>query len=129
MKNVFWINPIVFATDILFLATDCKKEDPESQTWPATNLSKTGATLNGTVIANDSSTIVTFEYQNYVSRGSELVWKTVTATQSPVTGTTLTNVSADVTGLGPPGPGFIHLFEVKAVNSCGTVYGERITIY
>ena len=124
MKNVFWINPIVFATDILFLATDCKKEDPESQIWPATNLSKTGATLNGTVIANDSSTIVTFEYQNYVSRGSELVWKTVTATQSPVTGTTLTNVSANVTGLSS---GTTHPYKVKAENSCGTVYGEILS--
>jgi hypothetical protein len=52
------------------------------------------------------------------------VWKTVTATQSPVTGTTLINVSADVSGLKS---GTKYPFRVKAVNSCGTVYGENLS--
>jgi hypothetical protein len=52
-----------------------------------------------------------------------LVWKTVTATQSPVTGNTLTNVSAYFTGLRS---GTTHPFKVKAENSCGTVDGENL---
>ena len=93
---------------------DCKKEEPTGKapsclTQPATNKSATGATLNGTVNANGLSTTVTFEYGTTTSYGS-----TVTASQSPVTGNTITNVSADISGLTPD---TTYHFRVKAENS------------
>ncbi len=81
MKKVFRISLIIFAAIILLLARGCKKEEPESLTQAATNLSKTGATLNGTVNPNGLSTTVTFEYGTTTSYDSS-----VTASQSPVTG-------------------------------------------
>jgi len=102
-------------------------QDPIAATLAATHISSTGATLNGTVNANGLSTTVTFEYGVYLVRtkaGSRWHWMEVTATQSPVTGTNLTNVSANVTGLGS---GTSHPFKVKAENSCGTVYGAIIS--
>ena len=76
------------------------------------------ATLNGTVNANGLSTTVTFEYGTTTSYGS-----TVTANQSPVTGNSITNVSADISGLTPC---TTYHFRVKAENSEGTVYGIPI---
>jgi len=99
---------------------------PVAATSAATNISSTGATLNGTVNANGSSTIVTFEYRiTFFFRGLIVrQWKTATATQSPVTGTTPINVSADVTGPRSPTP---IIFRIKTENSCGTVYGETLS--
>jgi hypothetical protein len=85
-------------------------------TEPATNISASGVTLNGTVNANGLSTIVTFEYGTTLSYG-----QTVTAAQSAVTGNTNTNVSADISGLTPD---TIYYFRIKAVNSLGTVSGD-----
>ena len=111
MKKRFWINSTILAAIILFIALSCKKEEQatvtesdsisDSQsvsagitTQPATNVSANEATLNGTVNANDLSTIVTFEYGISTDYGHE-----VSAEQSPVTGNTSTNVSATLTGL------------------------------
>jgi hypothetical protein len=116
MKKVLWIKPIIFTVVVLFLATGCKKEEPESLTQPATNLSITGATLNGTVNPNGVSTTVTFEYGATTSYDT-----TVTAIQSIVTGNSITNVSADISGLTI---GTTYHFRVKAENSFGTVYGS-----
>lgn len=92
---------------------------PTATTLDATNKMTTGATLNGTVNANNASTTVTFEYGTTTSYG-----QTVTATQSPVTGTTNTNVSVGITGLTA---GTTYHFRVKAVNSVGTTNGSDIT--
>jgi hypothetical protein len=89
---------------------------PTSLTQPATNISDTGATLNGTVNANDLSTTVTFEYGTTTSYGS-----IVTAATSPLTGNTNTNVSADISDLVK---GTTYHFRVKAENSLGVVYGS-----
>lgn len=92
---------------------------PTATTSDATNKTTTGATLNGTVNANNTSTVVTFEYGITTSYG-----QTVTATPSPVTGTTANNVSASITGLTI---GTTYHFRVKAVNSVGTTYGSDMT--
>jgi uncharacterized protein (TIGR02145 family) len=92
---------------------------PESLTQPATNKTATGATLNGTVNANYLSTVVTFEYGLTASYGS-----IATAIQSPVTGNTVTTVSADISGLTSE---TTYHFKVKAVNSLGTTYGSDVT--
>jgi len=109
-ENSFWT---VFGSDIQF--TICH-QFPIVTTLAATNIYSNGAILNGTVNANGSSTTVTFEYR--IWGGGE--WRNIPAKQSPVTGTTLTNVSANVYGLKR---GTTHPFRVKAENSCGTVYG------
>jgi hypothetical protein len=89
---------------------------PTATTLDATNKTTTGSTLNASVNANNSSTVVTFEYGTTTSYG-----QTVTATQSPVTGNSNTNVSASITGLAS---GTTYHFRVKAVNSVGTTYGD-----
>jgi phosphodiesterase/alkaline phosphatase D-like protein len=90
---------------------------PSATTVAATNVQALTATLNGTVNANDVSTTVTFEYGLTTSYGS-----TATAIESPVTGTSATSVSANLSGL-TPGAITYH-FRVKAVNALGTVYGD-----
>jgi hypothetical protein len=118
MKKVFWINPIIF-TAILLLIT-CKKEKTsgdiiEYPHWPAvktlvaTKVDSTKATLNGTINAFGLSTIVIFEYGITTSYGDS-----VTAFQNPITGSNITNVSADISGLTPC---TTYHFRVKAENS------------
>jgi uncharacterized protein (TIGR02145 family) len=92
---------------------------PECLTLPATNITPTEATLNGTVQANYLSTIVTFEYGTTTNYGS-----TATAIESPVNGNTNTNVSINLTGLTS---GVIYHFRVKAENSLGIAYGNDIS--
>ena len=130
MKKVFWIQSIIF-TGILLL-TACKKEEalgekeyipphwPEVKTLGITNAADTiMTTLNGTVNANGLSTTVIFEYGTTTNYGS-----TVTASQSPVTGDSITNVSADITGLKPDST---YHFRVKAENHLWkNFYGEDI---
>jgi len=113
-------NNIYFATLPL---TPCDQL-PTAATLAATDLTSTGATLNGTVNANGLPTIVTFEFRVYVGGKVGTMIKKVTAIQSPVTGTTLINVSAIVTGLKS---GRTHPFRVKAENSCGTAYGAPMS--
>ena len=91
-------------------------EVPTVTTLAATNLAPASATLNGTVNANYLSTTVSFEYgltTNYD--------QIATASQSPVTGNSLTNVSADISGLAS---GTTYHYRTKAVNSVGTEYGS-----
>jgi len=92
---------------------------PSAITNAATSVSCTSATLNGTVNANGSSTTVTFEYGTTTSYGSS-----VTATPSPVTGTTSTSVSANLSGLASCTT--FH-YRVKAVSAGGTTYGDDQT--
>jgi len=92
---------------------------PAATTSAATSKSTTGATLNGTVNANNTSTTVTFEYGATTSYG-----QTATATPSPITDMTNTDISASITGLTA---GTTYHFRVKAVNSVGTTYGSDMT--
>ena len=92
---------------------------PEATTQLPTNVTAVTATLNGSVNANHSSTVVTFEYGPTNAYGS-----TVTAVPNPVTGNTPTVVSAGITGLTP---GVTYHFRIKAVSSHGTCYGEDMT--
>jgi len=92
---------------------------PTAVTMSASNISTTGANLNGSVNGNYLSTVVTFDYGTSTSYGSS-----ATATQSPVTGNTVTNVSASITGLIE---GTTYHCRVKAENILGTTYGSDIT--
>jgi hypothetical protein len=95
-------------------------QSPTPTVMAATNINISSATLNGSVNANYLSTVVTFEYGATTGYGS-----TVTATQSPATGNTVTNVSADITGLVVA---TIYHYRIKAVNSLGTTYSSDLTI-
>jgi uncharacterized protein (TIGR02145 family) len=76
------------------------------------------ATLNATVNPKGSSTEVTFMYWR-----SDLNGNYITAAQSPVTGTTEKNVSADVTGLTP---GYTYYFLVFANSDYGSYEGNTL---
>jgi phosphodiesterase/alkaline phosphatase D-like protein len=89
-------------------------------TAAATSITASGATLNGTVNANNASTTVTFEYGTSTTYGT-----TVTATQSPVTGVTATNVSAAISGLLP---NTTYHFRTVGNNSAGISYGNDFTL-
>lgn len=92
---------------------------PTVVTTAATAVIATTATVNGTVNANSSSTTVTFQYGLTTAYGS-----TVTATPSPVTGTTVTSVSAALTGLTP---NTLYHFRVVGTSAAGTSNGADLT--
>ena len=94
-------------------------QSPTVTTLAATNINSTVATLNGSVNANFLSTDLTFEYGTTINYGN-----TIIATQSPVTGNTNTNVSANITGLIE---GTTYHYRIVAVNSLGTTYGSDMT--
>jgi len=92
---------------------------PLATTNAASTITATGATLNGTVNANGDSADVVFEYGLTVAYGA-----TVTADQSPVTGSTNTAVNKAVTGLTP---NTIYHYRVVASLNTGTAYGADKT--
>ncbi|NDI98302.1 T9SS sorting signal type C domain-containing protein [Flavobacterium sp. LaA7.5] len=67
---------------------------PTVTTGTATNISTTGATLNGTINANGTSTTPSFQYGLTTSYGTN-----TTATPSPVTGSSATGIIRTITGL------------------------------
>jgi uncharacterized protein (TIGR02145 family) len=92
---------------------------PTSITQTATNLSASSVTLNGNINANYLATTVSFEYGTTNAYGI-----TVNAIQSPLSGSTASNVSANLTGLAPS---TIYHYRVKAENSLGITYGNDMT--
>jgi len=92
---------------------------PAVTTDAATAITSIGATLNGTVNANGADTAVTFQYGLDTAYGT-----TVTAAQSPVSGTTDTMVSYALTGLSP---NTTYHFRAVGTNSGGTVNGLDAT--
>jgi hypothetical protein len=92
---------------------------PSVTTNAATAVSGTGATLNGTVNANNASTTVTFEYGTDTNYGT-----TVTADQSPVTGSTGTAVSKAISGLTS---GTTYHYRAVGTNLSGTTNGADMT--
>lgn len=94
---------------------------PTADTNAATAVTGAGATLKGTVNANNDSTTVTFEYGLTIAYGT-----TVTADQSPVTGGANTAVSKAITGLTT---NTTYHCRVAAQNSSGTTYGADVAFF
>lgn len=106
-----------YSNDISFITLG---QPPTAITLPATNLTSSGATINGSVNANNLSTSVAFEYGTTSSYGS-----TVPANQSHVSGNTNTTVSANISGLVSC---TLYHYRVKATNSLGNItYGDDMT--
>src|SRR5438552_1176188 len=90
----------------------------EAVTSPATNVTLVSATLNGSVNPFGRATTWYFEYGTSTSYGTK------TALQSAGSGTTASNVSANVTGLKA---GKTYHYRLVAMNTAGTANGSDIT--
>jgi uncharacterized protein (TIGR02145 family) len=99
--------------------TTLNQAPPTVNGYGAEIITSNKATLTGYVIANNLPSIVAFEYGTTTNYG-----QLVTSVPSPVTGDTVTSVSAKLTGLLC---GAIYHFRIKAENSLGVVYGSDLT--
>ncbi|WP_005035775.1 fibronectin type III domain-containing protein [Holophaga foetida] len=91
---------------------------PDATTLAADGVTPTSATLNASVNAQNSSTTVTFEYGP-----TALLGFSVTATLSPVTGMSDTQVSAQLSNLAPLTQ---YYFRVVAENAGGPAAGSLL---
>lgn len=115
----------------VIVLTNCKKKEdtssttntkptaPTATTTSATWISQAWATMNGSIIANNDFTTITFEYDTATSYGN-----TINANPDTVSGNLSTAVYSNLTGL--TGNTTYH-YRVKAVNSIGTTYGSDLT--
>jgi uncharacterized protein (TIGR02145 family) len=101
-----------YGADIMFYTSG---DTPSCITIPATEIYLNSATLNGAIDPHSLSTTVTFEYGTSTSYG-----QSATASQSPLMGNELVNVSINITGLTL---GTTYHFRVKTENPFGTCYG------
>ena len=92
---------------------------PTAITTPATNVADISATLNGQINANQVYTTVSFEYGWLPSYG-----EVITGVPSTVTGNTLINISADLTGLSL---NTTYYYRIVGTSTAGTSYGEQMT--
>jgi len=111
-------NNTVFGADMTFTT---EGTPPTATTLSATAISSSGATLNGTVNANNDNATVTFEYGLTTAYG-----EIATADQSPVVGNSFTSVSAAITSL--TGNTTYH-YRLVAQNGSGTTNGSDKTFF
>ena len=119
LKGTYGVSSIADGGDLTFTTLTPPPPPPTVVTTAATGISFTTATVNGTVNANTGSTVVTFEYGLTVAYG-----QFATATPSPVTGSTVTPVSAALSGLAS---GTLYHYHVVGVNAGGTSPGGDLT--
>ncbi|MDI6767022.1 MAG: FG-GAP-like repeat-containing protein [Bacteroidota bacterium] len=120
IDNAFAGSP--FATEATFNIITAL---PTVTTTTATNVTVSSATVNGIANPNNSNTTVLFVYGKNPGNYTD----SITAAQSPVTGTSATAVSADLSDLLP---GQMYYYRVVASNVNGYVRGDEMgfsTIY
>ncbi|MCF7674164.1 MAG: leucine-rich repeat protein, partial [Akkermansiaceae bacterium] len=105
--------------DAVSLITTAALPDPLVITGPASAISDTTATLTGTVNPNGLATTAQFEYGTTTAYGS-----TATVTLSPSDGSTVQNVTANLTGLRA---NTTYHYRLTATNSYGTSVGADMT--
>ncbi|MEJ2616848.1 MAG: fibronectin type III domain-containing protein, partial [Ignavibacteriaceae bacterium] len=110
---------VSLGSDITFTTSTSTANTPIVTTSSATNVTENTATLNGVVNPNGDTTTVIFEYGPTISYGSE-----ITATQSPVLGSTDIVVNANLTGLTS---NTTYHYRVKGSNSGGVSRGSDKT--
>jgi hypothetical protein len=104
---------------LLIIISGQNASTPTVVTLPATDITSSLATLNGSITANNLATTVTFEWGLDMTYGN-----TIDADPPTVSGTSSTPVLADLTGLQSY---TTYHFRVKAVNLAGTAVGEDLT--
>jgi uncharacterized protein (TIGR02145 family) len=92
---------------------------PDVSTNIATSITASDAILNGSVNANNSPAIVTFEYGTTPAYG-----QVVTVSKSPISGNENINISSGLAGLKES---TLYHFRVKAQSIAGTVTGDDLT--
>ena len=92
---------------------------PTATSKSASNIGNTGATLNGTVTANNSTTQYWFAYGT-----SSTSLSSSTTITGALTGTSARNVSATLTGLKAR---TTYYFQIVASNAVGTTYGAVLS--
>jgi beta-propeller uncharacterized protein DUF5122 len=92
------------------------QDPPIASASAATNVTISSATLNGTVNAQGLSTTVQFQYTT--TSGNYTSATTVAAAQSPLSGTSATAVSANVSGLTPL---TTYFYRIVATSPAGSV--------
>ncbi len=105
----------VVGSDQVF-STSCPV--PVVTTDPATAISTTGATLNGTVNPSGQATTASFEWGTTASYGQS------TSVQAVGSGSTVQAISAPLTGLAPC---TVYHYRVTATSAGGTVTGPDAT--
>ena len=104
---------------LLFVLALITATTARASTGVAASITSTGAFLHGSVNAGNNSTTVSFDYGTTMSYGTN-----VAGTPSPVTGSTVTDVSVALSGLNP---GTTYHYRVNGVSSVGTVNGNDAT--
>ncbi|MDP1621234.1 MAG: T9SS type A sorting domain-containing protein [Bacteroidales bacterium] len=113
--NVYpYANSSVYHMGLNIVATG-----PVAVTNPATSVTTTTASLNGTVNARLTPTTVTFEYGLTAAYGTS-----VAGTPGVVTGNAATPITAGITGLLPD---MTYHYRINGVNGNGTANGEDMT--
>ncbi|MFB0516682.1 MAG: T9SS type A sorting domain-containing protein, partial [Candidatus Neomarinimicrobiota bacterium] len=98
-----WTSALISAQNAPIVSTD-----------PATSVTSTTATLNGTINPNGLTTDCYFEYGATISYGSQ------TSSQNIGSGTSDVSISANLSGLTPD---MTYHYRLVAVNSWGTTFG------
>jgi len=107
---------IIYGNDMTFTTLG---NVPSATSLDAINVLTTTASLNGSVNANNLPTSITFEYGISNSYG-----QTAVGAPSPVTGSSLSSISANLSGLTE---NTIYYFRIRAENILGITYGNGMT--
>jgi hypothetical protein len=122
MKKVFWISSIIFTAIILFLATDCKKDElvtiPVLSTYSLTDKTATTATFVVNITSDGGAKIT----------ACGICWSTI---DKPTIADSKTDhgmgTGQFVCKIRDLTPGTTYHFRAYAINSAGTAYGNDIS--